>query len=451
MSTKTIFFCSECGYESVQWHGKCPSCKQWNTIKEAKFAKSDKKTNGGKNIKEYSKPKAEKISEVQSAKHVRIQLASSELNRVLGGGLVTGSVVLVSGEPGIGKSTLFLQLALRQDESSILYVSGEESLEQIKLRGERLNKTNDDVYLYNGTSTDEIIEMADEIQPSYIVIDSIQTIKSPMVETSVGSISQIREASAELIEYAKNKNVGLFLIGHINKDGNIAGPKLLEHMVDVVLHFEGDRHNNYRIIRTNKNRFGSTNEIGVYEMGERGLIEVKNISALLLSVNDYDASGNAVASITEGSRALMIDTQSLVTESSYGQPQRTASGFEQRRLQLLLAVLEKRAGFNFAQKDVFLNIAGNLKTEDPGVDLAVCAALISSYRDAPILSDICFCGEVGLSGEVRPVPRIELKISEAEKLGFKKMVISKNTKLPKKKYNIVLLQINSIDELDKII
>ncbi len=415
------FFCTSCGYETVKWQGKCPSCQEWNSIKEAKFLK-DKKGVNKNNLSEADAP--EKISEIQPLQTPRVSLASQELNRVLGGGLVLGSVILISGEPGIGKSTLFLQLALRQNNSTVLYVSGEESSEQIKLRSERLKKTNEGVYIYNGTHTSDIIQAAVDTKPLYIIIDSVQTIKSSNSSSSVGSISRIRESTAELMEWAKQNNVSLFLIGHINKEGNLAGPKHLEHMVDVVLHFDGEPHNDYRLIRSTKNRFGPTSEIGVFQMQEKGLTQITNISELLISKNEGQNSGSATASIIEGNQALMMEVQSLVTQSSYGQPQRTITGYDHKRLQLLLAVLEKRFGFAFYQRDVFVSLAGNIRVTDPAIELAICASLISSYTDKYVPSEYCFSGEVALSGEIRHSTKTETRLKEAERLGFKKFFMS---------------------------
>ncbi len=358
-----------------------------------------------------------------------------------------GSVVLVSGEPGIGKSTLFLQLALRQTGANILYVSGEESADQIKLRSERLKTTNENVYIYNGTLSSDIIETAEEIQPLYIVIDSVQTIKSAHSSSTVGSVSQIRESTAELIEWAKHKNVSLFLIGHINKEGNIAGPKHLEHMVDVVLHFDGDQHNDYRLIRSTKNRFGPTSEIGVFQMKEKGLSQISNISELLISKNENQTSGSATASIIEGNQALLMEVQSLVTQSSYGQPQRTISGYDHKRLQLLLAVLEKRFGYPFYQRDVFVSLAGNIRVTDPAIELAICASLLSSYADAYIPSEYCFAGEVALSGEVRHSSKAEMRIKEAERLGFKRFYLSASGDLP----SVKSIKIQKTENLSDII
>ncbi len=421
MATSSTYYCTSCGYETVKWQGKCPSCQEWNTIKEAKFAKSKSKN---KKTAIHTAPPPEKISDIQRGENPRLPLASQELNRVLGGGLVLGSVVLVSGEPGIGKSTLFLQLALRQNGSKVLYVSGEESAEQIKLRSERLKTTNEEVYIYNGTQTDEIIETAQEIEPLYIVIDSVQTIKSPNSTSSVGSVSQIRESTAELMEWSKREGIALFLIGHINKDGNIAGPKHLEHMVDVVLHFDGDAHTDYRLIRSTKNRFGTTAEIGVFQMKEKGLSQITNISELLISRNESQTSGSATASIIEGNQALLMEVQSLVTQSSYGQPQRTISGYDHKRLQLLLAVLEKRFGYPFYQRDVFVSLAGNIKVTDPAIELAICASLLSSYSDEVIPHEFVFAGEVALSGEIRSSTKADVRITEAERLGFRRFYLS---------------------------
>ncbi len=423
--TKTVFFCKECGNESVKWQGRCPSCKSWNSFTEQKvLGGSQKKTWASSSAD--SKPT--RISEVDALEVDRIQLASSELNRVLGGGVVPGSMVLISGEPGIGKSTLFLQLALRQKGSKILYVSGEESLEQIKLRSERLKKTNEEVYLLSASSTQQIILESERLQPDYVIVDSIQTTRSDQSDSAPGSISQIRESTAEFLDYAKSKNRAFFLIGHITKDGHIAGPKVLEHMVDVVLQFEGDQHNDLRLIRTNKNRYGPSSEIGVFEMRDKGLSQVLNISELLLSQNENKISGSATASIMEGNQVLMMEVQALVTQSSYGQPQRTISGYDHKRLQLLIAVLEKRLSYPLYQKDVFVSLAGNIKVQDPAVELAICASIISSYSNIYIPSTVCFGGEIALTGEIRPLSKAEQRVKEAGKLGFEDFYLSAKTK-----------------------
>jgi DNA repair protein RadA/Sms len=426
---KTAFFCSSCGYESAKWAGKCPSCGEWNTFtqevihKDLKSAKIQQPWQDDKSPKNGVKTIA--IHEVDAAKQPRIETPDPEMNRVLGGGIVPGSVVLVAGEPGIGKSTLFLQLGLQMQGITTLYISGEESQQQIKMRADRLKISAPDFYLLTETNTQTIFAEIKKLRPDLLIVDSIQTLESPYIDSAAGSISQIKECAAELQRFAKETNTPVFLIGHITKDGNIAGPKILEHMVDTVLQFEGDRHYTYRILRTLKNRFGSTSELGIYEMTEAGMRAVLNPSEILISQKEDHLSGSAIAATMEGMRPLLIEVQALVTQSVYGTPQRTVSGFDLRRLQLLLAVLEKRGGFQFGVKDVFVNIAGGLRVEDPSIDLAVVIALLSSYDDVPMPHHICFAGEIGLNGEVRAVNRIEQRISEAARLGFEKIFISK--------------------------
>ncbi len=442
--TKTVYFCKECGYESIKWQGKCPNCKSWNSFTEQKISgPSLKKTWSSENT--LSSPV--RIDEVKPLNQERIQLASSELNRVLGGGVVPGSMVLISGEPGIGKSTLFLQLALRQKGRKILYVSGEESLEQIKLRSERLKKTNDEVYILSSSSTDKIIKESERLDADYVIVDSIQTTRSSLSESAPGSLSQIRECTAEFLDYAKSKNRAFFLIGHINKEGQLAGPKVLEHMVDVVLQFEGDQHNDLRLIRTSKNRYGPSSEIGVFEMREQGLTQVLNISELLLSQNENKISGSATASILEGNQVLMMEVQALVTQSSYGQPQRTISGYDHKRLQLLIAVLEKRLGYPLYQRDVFVSLAGNIRVHDPAVELAVCASIMSSYSDVYLPSTVCLAGEIALTGELRPLSKAETRVKEAGKLGFERFVLSHKTKNIPSNAVQDLKKIRGIDDL----
>ena len=389
------------------------------------------------------------INDVSSAEEKRIITTDSELNRVLGGGIVAGSIVLVAGEPGIGKSTLFLQIGLQLANVRTLYISGEESEQQIKMRADRLGAQSDNFFLLTETNTQTVFKEIKKLKPELVIVDSIQTLQSPYIESSPGSISQIRECAAELQRYAKETNTPVFLIGHITKDGNIAGPKILEHMVDTVLQFEGDRHYAYRILRTLKNRFGSTAELGIYEMTGEGMRAVTNPSEILITQKEDELSGIAIAATIEGMRPLLIETQALVTQSVYGTPQRTVSGFDLRRLQLLLAVLEKRGGFHFGVKDIFINIAGGIKVEDPSIDLAIVCALLSSYEDVPIPQKICFAGEVGLSGEIRAVNRIEQRIAEAEKLGFEKIVVSKyNAKsLGKLKFGIEIVALGKVEEL----
>ncbi len=413
---------------SAKWLGKCSSCNQWNTLVEEIIEKETK----GTDWKDYStattKNKAIALNEVQTSSEKRIVTTDVEINRVLGGGIVLGSLILVAGEPGIGKSTLFLQLGLHLKKLRVLYISGEESEQQIKMRADRIKISNENFYLLTETNTSNIFNEIKKLQPQLVIVDSIQTLQTNLIESSAGSVSQIRECASEFQKFAKETNTPVFLIGHITKDGSIAGPKVLEHMVDAVLQFEGDRHYAYRIIRTQKNRFGSTNEIGIYEMDEEGMKVVSNPSEILISQREENLSGTAIAATVEGMRPMLIEVQALVTQSVYGTPQRTVSGFDLRRLQLLLAVLEKRGGFHFGVKDVFINIAGGIKIEDPSIDLAVICALLSSYEDVPLPSTICFAGEVGLNGEIRAVNRIEQRIAEAEKLGLEKIIVSKYNK-----------------------
>lgn len=448
---KTAFFCQHCGYESPKWLGKCPSCQQWNSFVEENIRKKEDKDVF--NWKEDSNDKRKTVTvalhDVKVKEEQRIQTEDPELNRVLGGGIVPGSIILVAGEPGIGKSTLFLQTGLRLKNIRTLYVSGEESEQQIKMRADRIQVTNDSVFLLTETDTQTIFQEIRKLKPEVVIVDSIQTLQSPLIESSPGSVSQIRECAALFQRFAKESGIPVFLIGHITKDGSIAGPKILEHMVDTVLQFEGDRHYAYRILRTLKNRFGSTAELGIYEMNSKGMLPVLNPSDILITQKEEALSGTAIAATIEGMRPLLIEVQALVTQSVYGTPQRTVSGYDLRRLQLLLAVLEKRGGFHFGMKDVFLNLAGGLKVEDPSIDLAVMAALLSSYEDVPLPPVICFAGEVGLSGEIRAVNRIEQRIAEAEKMGFEKIIVSKyNQKgLGKQSFNIEVIPMGRIEEL----
>lgn len=452
---KKSFFCQNCGYESVKWLGQCPSCAQWNTFVEEVIDKGSGKENWNQYASDQKRVhKTIAIADVKSIQERRIITPDAELNRVLGGGIVLGSLVLVAGEPGIGKSTLFLQNGLQLKNLRVLYVSGEESEQQIKMRADRLGNDDEifhsnDFFLLTETTTQTIFQEIKKVKPDIVIIDSVQTLQSNFIDASAGSISQIKECAAEFQRYAKETNTPVFLIGHITKEGGIAGPKILEHMVDVVLQFEGDRHYAYRILRTLKNRFGSTSELGIYEMTDRGMRGVANPSEILITQKDEPLSGIAIAATLEGVRPLLIEIQSLVTQSVYGTPQRTVSGFDLRRLQLLLAVLEKRGGFHFGVKDVFLNIAGGIKVEDPSIDLAVLCALLSSYEDVPLPQNICFAGEVGLSGEIRAVNKIDQRIAEAEKLGFEKIIVSKYNQSLKQKgrFQIEIVPVGRVEEV----
>jgi len=450
--TRSAFFCQHCGYESAKWLGKCPSCNEWNSfVEEVKHKGTDKsaKNDEWENYNGIARPKTIALQDVSSAEEKRIVTEDAELNRVLGGGIVPGSIILVAGEPGIGKSTLFLQNGLMLKKLRTLYISGEESEQQIKMRADRLGLENDRFFLLTETETQTIFKEIKKLKPDVVIVDSVQTLQSPFVESSPGSVSQIRECAAELQRFAKETNTPVFLIGHITKDGAIAGPKILEHMVDTVLQFEGDRHYAYRILRTLKNRFGSTAEIGIYEMTGAGMRPVTNPSEILITQKEDQLSGIAIAATIEGMRPLLIETQALVTQSVYGTPQRTVSGFDLRRLQLLLAVLEKRGGFHFGIKDVFINIAGGIKVEDPSIDLAIVCALLSSYEDVPVPQQVCFAGEVGLSGEIRAVNRIDQRIAEANKLGFEKIIVSKyNAKaVTKESSSIQVIALGKVEEL----
>lgn len=426
---KTLYFCQKCGAQSAKWIGRCPSCGEWNTYVEEVVEKENNQSTGSwkpptasPGTKTSAKPRP--IGEIHYEEEARIDTHDGELNRVLGGGLVPGSLVLIGGEPGIGKSTLMLQIAMSLRQLKVLYISGEESEQQIKMRAERLGDQHPGCYILTETNTQNIFRQIDQLQPNVVVVDSIQTLQSGLVESGAGSVSQVRECTAELLKYAKETGVPVLLIGHITKDGSIAGPKILEHMVDTVLQFEGDRHLSYRILRTIKNRFGSTSELGIYEMQGAGLRQVSNPSEILLSQRTETLSGIAIGATLEGNRPLLVEVQALVSPATYGTPQRSSTGFDSKRLQMLLAVLEKRSGLRLGQHDVFLNIAGGLRLEDPALDLAVCAAVVSSLNDIPLSSETCLAAEVGLSGEIRAVSRLDQRLSESEKLGFQEMYIS---------------------------
>jgi DNA repair protein RadA/Sms len=447
--TKTTFFCQNCGNQSTKWVGKCTACNEWNTfVEEVVAPKSNSSKNSNILLAKEAKSKPTLINNISTDNLPRIILADKELNQVLGGGIVPGSLILIGGEPGIGKSTLMLQVAL-SNNLKVLYISGEESENQIKLRAERIGIKNEECLLLTETSTQSIIQHLIATEPNLVVIDSIQTLHSAEIESAAGSISQIRQTATELMQYAKTTNTPVFLVGHITKDGHIAGPKILEHMVDTVLQFEGDRNHIYRILRATKNRFGSTSEIGIYEMIGSGLQEVANPSDILISQRDEEVSGVAIAATMEGLRPLLIETQALVSTAAYGTPQRSTTGFDTRRLNMLLAVLEKRCRFKLATKDVFLNLAGGIKVDDPAVDLAVVCAVLSSNVDISIPQKTCFAAEVGLSGEIRSVNKIEQRISEAEKLGFEKIFISKySTKnIKQKDYKIEIVAVKKIEEV----
>ncbi|MFO8235490.1 MAG: DNA repair protein RadA [Bacteroidales bacterium] len=442
---KITYLCTNCGAESPKWVGKCPYCGEWNTYKEQKIAKD-------RSHDHYSGEVSagiQKLTEVSIQNEKRISTQYSEVDRVLGGGIVLGSLILVGGEPGIGKSTLALQMALRSKDTKTLYVSGEESSRQIKLRAGRLGTEHDNIYLLNETELDNVLNHCSEFTPDLLIVDSIQTLYSSHIDSTAGSITQVRECAAQLLKYAKRSGIPVLLIGHINKDGNIAGPKVLEHIVDVVLQFEGDSNYDYRVLRSLKNRFGATSEIGIFEMHNDGLNEVHNPSKLLINLRQNGLSGVSIAATLDGMRPFMVEIQSLVSPSVYGNPQRSATGFDIRRLSMLLAVLEKRSGLNIYNKDVFLNIAGGIKVVDPAVDLSIITSLLSSVLDKPIPEHVCFSGEVGLSGEIRAVSQIDQRLSEAEKIGFKSIYISGYHKVNTNNYNISITQVYNLGELLK--
>ena len=446
--TRTVFFCQTCGAQSPKWLGKCPACGEWNTYVEEVLRKEEPAhAVSGKGAAVSTRPMT--IAEIEFQQFERLQTPDAELNRVLGGGIVPGSMVMIAGDPGIGKSTLMLQIAMQLRNKKVLYVSGEESAQQIRMRAERIAPANDSCFVLPETQMDSILFHANALTPDLVVIDSIQTLHTANVDSPAGSISQIRECASEVLRYAKDTGTPVFMIGHINKEGNIAGPKVLEHMVDTVLQFEGDRHNVYRILRTLKNRFGSASELGIYEMQGDGLRQVSNPSEILITQREEPLSGIAIAATLEGVRPMLIETQALVAPAVYGTPQRTATGFDLRRLAMLLAVLDKRCGYHFGTKDVFLNLAGGIRVEEPAIDLSVVASLISSFEDVPIKPNYCFAAEVGLSGEIRAVARIEQRIAEADKLGFERIFISRyNSKgLDLKRYKIEVVMISKVDEL----
>ena len=443
---KTTFFCQNCGTSFAKWQGQCTACKEWNTIAEEVVQKAEKVSWKVSETKSKRVSKSQKVKDISTTSEARLNTKNNELNRVLGGGIVPGSLTLLGGEPGIGKSTLMLQIALQLPYKT-LYVSGEESAQQIKMRAERIHPDSENCYILTETKTQNIFSQIAELNPDIVVIDSIQTLHTDYIESSPGSISQIRETTTELIKFAKETHTPVVLIGHITKDGNIAGPKILEHMVDTVLQFEGDRNHVYRILRSQKNRFGSTNELGIYEMQGTGLREVSNPSEILISKNEEDLSGTAISATLEGMRPLMIEIQALVSTAVYGTPQRSATGYNAKRLNMLLAVLEKRAGFKLGAKDVFLNVTGGITVDDPAIDLAVVAAVLSSNIDISIDKSMCFAAEIGLAGEARPVTRVEQRITEAEKLGFKSIVISKYCKIPKNDYQINIIKVAKVHDV----
>ena len=443
---KTTFFCQNCGSQYTRWQGQCNSCKEWNTIAEEILQKPEKTSWKAASGEKRTTAQSLKIHQIDTTQEIRMDTRDEELNRVLGGGIVPGSLILLGGEPGIGKSTLLLQISLQLPYRT-LYVSGEESQKQIKMRAERITPNGDNCFILTETKTQHIFRQIQEVEPEIVIIDSIQTLHTDYIEASPGSISQIRECTAELIKFAKESNVPVILIGHITKDGSIAGPKILEHMVDTVLQFEGDRNHVYRILRSLKNRFGSTAEIGIYEMLGSGLREVSNPSEILISHKNEELSGTAIASTLEGMRPLMIEIQALVSTAVYGTPQRSTTGYNAKRLNMILAVLEKRAGFRLGTKDVFLNVTGGISVDDPAIDLAVVAAILSSNEDIPVGKDFCFAGEVGLSGEIRPVNRVDQRIQEAAKLGFSTIFVSKYNKISLKDPDIQIRLVSKIEDV----
>lgn len=446
--SKTVYYCQNCGAQHAKWQGQCNSCKQWNTLVEEVISKPQKADwqSSGSGTSKSLQPKVSKIDDIDFEVEDRIITPDNELNRVLGGGIVKGALVLLGGEPGIGKSTLLLQLCLNLPVKS-LYVSGEESTKQIKMRAQRLDQTNANCYILADTSTQNIFNQIKKVEPDLVIIDSIQTLRTEFIDSSPGSISQIRACTAELIKYAKETHTPVILVGHINKEGHIAGPKILEHMVDTVLQFEGDQNFIYRIVRVQKNRFGPTHELGIYEMQAGGLKQILNPSKILVSNHDHDLSGTSIAATIEGMRPLMVEIQALVSSAVYGTPQRSSTGYNAKRLNMILAVLEKRAGFKLGAKDVFLNITGGITIDDPAIDLAVASAILSSNNDIALKHTFCFAAEIGLAGEIRPVPRLEQRIAEADKLGFQKIFISKHTKISTNSYSLEIIRLETIKDL----
>ena len=451
MAKPTIqYICSSCGAKAPQMLGRCPVCGEWGTYEEEVLTPTEKRAFSASGLSSKGgQPK--RLQEVEATEEMRIDMHNGELNRVLGGGLVPGSLVLLGGEPGIGKSTLALQVLLQLGERKTFYASGEESVRQLKLRAERLAGNAENLYISSETSLERILEQVKEIEPEVVVIDSIQTIGTETIDASIGSLSQVRECAARILEFAKTRNIPFFIIGHINKEGSLAGPKVLEHIVDTVLQFEGDQQYMYRILRAQKNRFGSTSELGIYEMQANGLREVSNPSELLLSTAREGLSGIAIAAAVEGVRPFLIEVQALVSSAAYGTPQRSSTGFDGRRLNMLLAVLEKRVGFKLLQKDVFLNIAGGLRVQDPAIDLAVIAAVLSSNMDIALDAGTCLCGEVGLAGEIRPVTRIEQRISEAQKLGFNRILIPADQKVDPKRFSINIVPVKKVTDAFRLL
>ena len=448
MAKQTIqYVCSSCGAKAPQLLGRCPVCGEWGTYEEEVHSAPTTR----KHAPSYGASKTQRLQEVTASEEMRIDMCNGELNRVLGGGLVPGSLVLLGGEPGIGKSTLALQVLLQLGERRTYYASGEESVRQLKLRAERLASKADNLYISSDTSLEHILEQVKEIEPEVVVIDSIQTIGTESIDASIGSLSQVRECAARILEFAKTRNIPFLIIGHINKEGSIAGPKVLEHIVDTVLQFEGDQHYMYRILRAQKNRFGSTSELGIYEMRQDGLREVSNPSELLLSSSREGLSGVSIAAAVEGVRPFLIEVQALVSSAAYGTPQRSSTGFDSKRLNMLLAVLEKRVGFKLLQKDVFLNIAGGLRVQDPAIDLAVLAAVLSSNMDIALDPTICLCGEVGLAGEIRPVNRIEQRIQEAQKLGFKKILVPMEQNVDTERFSIEVIPVKKVTDAFRLL